>query len=367
MGLVSPRVDHRRRLLRLVPGLDPRSGGIVSSILATSIALDEDYDVSIATLDEDAAHHEPLRQTGIEVLPIGPRSRELRYLIGGSDLVTVEGAWNRMAPLAARRCQDEGTPYLYVPHGSLSRLVKDAYPGRHLKKLAYWAMVERRIASSALLTWYASESEQLQSEGTFPGMPTNGSVIPLASRDVGDGCRAPRDPTNPLRVVTAGRVTAVKDIDVAIRALAGPGIPWTLTVAGPEDDRCAIDLRELAGRLGVADRVRWMGFLYQESLVAVVRSSDAYLCAGLESFGMSVAEALSSGLPVVASDAVALAPLLGDAGTVFTRGDHRQLAASIAEVADRTAQGAYGDSPRRTWEEHCSPRGFIGAFGRALR
>lgn len=339
----------------------------MSSLLATSRALSDRYNVTLVTWDDVVAHHDPFVASGIPVVVAGRRmGAAARHLVAGADLVTIEGAWNRMGPAVAAECRRTATPYAYVPHGSLSGLVRRQYPGLHLKKFAYWLLVERRVAVAASRGWYSSEAERRRSQGTFPGMPRDWRVIPFASREVsGPTTRTPAA-GRPLHLVTAARVMPVKDLDIAIRALASPGSTWHLTIAGNEDPGHVAELRQLADDLGVSDRISWLGFLDTEELDELYRRSDAYICPGLESFGMSVAEALSANLPVIASDAVALAPVIRDAGAVFPRGDVDTLVRAIEEVAARINADDIGDSPVEVWREHCSPENFLRAFSAAM-
>lgn len=353
------------RLVRVHASLNPANGGIVSSLLATSSALARDHDVCILTRDEDQAHHAPFVAAGVEVLVLRRRARGWQDALEGAALVLIEGAWSRMAMRARRWSRRLDIPLIYVPHGSLSRLVRQQFPWRHMKKLAYWCVVENHIIRSSAMTWYSSDAERGLSAGTFPGTPSGSAVIPFASRAVrGDRVR---HTSPPLQLMTATRVVPVKDLHIVIRALANPQVVgWHLTIAGDEDPGHAAELRQLADDLGVADRISWLGFLDTDELDALYLSSDAYVCPGLESFGMSVAEALSSNLPVIASDAVALAPVIGEAGAVFPRGDVDALAREIGAVSARLTGEGFGDAPAQVWREHCSPENFLRAFSAAM-
>jgi glycogen(starch) synthase len=62
-------------------------------------------------------------------------------------------------------------------------------------------------------------------------------------------------------------------------------------------------LQDTARRLGLAEAVRWTGFVPEAELAALYRRATVYLHTGQrESFGLSVLEAAAAGLPVVAVD-----------------------------------------------------------------
>lgn len=360
----SPAAAHRRRhIVRLASSLDPLSGGIVSSLLATSRALMPDHAVTMLTPDPDPAHHAPFISAGVEVVTLPHRPGPvLRSQLEGADLAIIEGSWNLLAPALARHCRTMGIPYVYVPHGSLSSLVKRQFPARHVKKLAYWLLRERRVARRAARIWYSSRSEQAYADGTFPGLPRDGVVTPFASRDL--GASRPSEGGS-LRLVTAARVTPVKDLDVLLRALAASD-EWVLDIAGPDDEAHADQLRELATTLGVADRVRWRGYLPPDELDALVRESHVYVCPGLESFGMAVAEALSADVPAVVSDAVALAPLVEGSGRVFARGDVDGLVAALRSLEPDARSGRRDGTARAAWSRSCSPEAFRQSFSEQI-
>lgn len=349
-------------IVRVHPNLDVRGGGIVSSLMATTAALTDVADVAILTSDPTPTHHTAFTDAGATVLA---SDRGLDQLGEPPSLVIIEGAWSRAAPRIARWCRAHQVPYVYVPHGSLSDRVRRQFPRSHVKKLAYWLAIEHWVAAHAETIWFASEEEQRQSARTFPGMPVESAVIPFTTRELAASERLVRD-GSPLQLVTAARVVPVKDLDVLIRAMAAPGVSWHLHIAGDEDHSHAEYLRALATELDVADRITWHGFLSMGALERLYAHSHAYVCPGLESFGMSVAEALSANLPVVASDAVALSPFLGPAGEVFPRRDVGALVSAVSTLEQRLREGGVGPAPRAVWEEQLSPARFRDEFSRKI-
>lgn len=68
------------------------------------------------------------------------------------------------------------------------------------------------------------------------------------------------------------------------------------------------ELEAEAGRLGIADRVRFLGFVNQSQLPAIYRASDVMvLSSEYEPFAVVVNEAICCGCPVIASDRVGAA------------------------------------------------------------
>jgi len=97
----------------------------------------------------------------------------------------------------------------------------------------------------------------------------------------------------PLVVGTAGRLVMGKGIDMLIEAAAllkDRGTTWRLVIAGDGPDRP--DMQMLAHRLGVADRVQFVGFV--QDMPAFYSVLDVFaLCSATESFGLALAEAMA--------------------------------------------------------------------------
>jgi phosphatidylinositol alpha-mannosyltransferase len=112
-----------------------------------------------------------------------------------------------------------------------------------------------------------------------------------------------------------------------------------LLLAGPGDTdeilaRVSADLR---------DRVVILGMVSEADKVRALHSVDVFVApnTGGESFGIVLAEAMSAGAPILASDIEAFRRVLldGRAGALFPVGDAGALAAAAAELLD--------DAPRR--------------------
>jgi glycosyltransferase involved in cell wall biosynthesis len=101
---------------------------------------------------------------------------------------------------------------------------------------------------------------------------------------------------------TVARVTAMKGIDDAIRALPAiareiPEILYVVVGDGDALDAC----RELAIELGVADRVSFVG--YQNNVQPYLAAMDVFLFPShKEAMGIALAEAMAAGLPSIASN-----------------------------------------------------------------
>jgi UDP-glucose:(heptosyl)LPS alpha-1,3-glucosyltransferase len=137
----------------------------------------------------------------------------------------------------------------------------------------------------------------------------------------------------------AGLAPTTKGLDRAIRALAAVSSA-RLTVCGlaAEDAKAGPALR-LAGRLGVAGRIEWAGFLRGEALKRSIARADLLVHpARTEVTGNVIVEALINGLPVVTTDVCGFAGHVTEskAGVVlpspFRQGDLDRAVAADAPM-----------------------------------
>ncbi len=92
-------------------------------------------------------------------------------------------------------------------------------------------------------------------------------------------------------------------------------------------------LERMQRELGVADQVRFLGYVSPLQMACLYRSCRAFAFPSyFEGFGMPVLEAFLAGAPVVCSNATSLPEVAGDAALLFDPQDAEQLAACIRRV-----------------------------------
>jgi 1,2-diacylglycerol 3-alpha-glucosyltransferase len=133
-------------------------------------------------------------------------------------------------------------------------------------------------------------------------------------------------------LIFVGRLGLEKNIDLLVEATAllkTPGARLFLVGNGPHRP----DLERHIARLGIGDRVTFTGYLQRDDVAAAYAASDAFFFASLsETQGLVVAEAMASGLPVIAVDDLAIADAVTDGvnGLLVP-----ERAADLAAAADR--------------------------------
>ncbi|MBB5632216.1 glycosyltransferase involved in cell wall biosynthesis [Cryobacterium mesophilum] len=137
------------------------------------------------------------------------------------------------------------------------------------------------------------------------------------------------------RILFVGRVTGEKHIDVLIRAVArlDPSLEAKLEIVGGGD--LMNHLKKLASDLGVADRTTFTGYVSEEELKAAYTNATVFAIPSIaELQSIATMEAMSSGLPVVAANAMALPHLVhsGENGYLFEPENVDDLAQKLTTV-----------------------------------
>ncbi|MFO1362581.1 MAG: glycosyltransferase [Burkholderiales bacterium] len=100
-------------------------------------------------------------------------------------------------------------------------------------------------------------------------------------------------------LIVAGRLSREKGVHVLIRSLAR--LPKMLQLAIVGDGPQRSELEALTRELGLADRVRFLGFLRKPPAMSSVARTLRLFHPLVQAFGRVVVEAMSLGAPVVAS------------------------------------------------------------------
>jgi glycosyltransferase involved in cell wall biosynthesis len=201
-----------------------------------------------------------------------------------------------------------GLKAFFNPHGALDPALFSGWDFKSLKKRLYIRFftrpkLNRATGVFALTTLEQSQLTSLGVTSPIHVVPNGIRPVAVAPREAGLALRARHGlgPTDRIALFV-GRITAKKRIEDIIRAIAGLGAH--LFIAGnpeAEPDYAAF-LHTEAKAAGCADRIHWLGFMDEEAKVAAYAAADCFVHAS-ESEGMALAilEAMSAGLPVVAT------------------------------------------------------------------
>jgi glycosyltransferase involved in cell wall biosynthesis len=143
------------------------------------------------------------------------------------------------------------------------------------------------------------------------------------------------EPRTENLIMFVGRITGEKQLDKLVRAFAmlDPALAAKLEFVGGGDQED--NLIALATQLGVRDRVVFNGYVEEEFLRRALTRATLFAMPSIaELQSIATMEAMASGLPIVAANAMALPHLVHDGqnGYLFEPGNVDEFAARLTDV-----------------------------------
>jgi len=219
--------------------------------------------------------------------------RELRV-----DVVHNHAMWMAQG-IYAHRMRSRGGARLLVtsPRGSLARWAMEY---RRWRKRLMWPVFQRGILADSDLFHATGEQEIADIRRYGFRQPialiANGVEMP----DLPDASAPAR--STPRRLLFLARIHPIKGLDNLLDAwseLQGRHPGWELAVAGPLAPDAKYDLPREVARRGL-ERIEILGPVFGEDKSAAYRDAELYVLPSFtENFGLTIAEALAHGTPVV--------------------------------------------------------------------
>jgi glycosyltransferase involved in cell wall biosynthesis len=218
------------------------------------------------------------------------------------DVVHSHGLWLMPNIEAGRAAMHEGKPLVVSPRGMLSPA---ALSFSRLKKRVFWTLFQGPATRTAACLHATStqEYEEIRSFGLKNPVAVISNGIDLPT--LGKPACEPRITRAVTRVVLSlGRIHPKKGLDRLLHAwsMIEARYPcWRLRLIGPDEAGHADQLRALADSLGLIHAVI-EGPVFGGEKWDVYRNADVFVLASQnENFGLTVAEALAAGTPVIST------------------------------------------------------------------
>jgi glycosyltransferase involved in cell wall biosynthesis len=185
-------------------------------------------------------------------------------------------------------------PLLVSPRGTFDKWAFSY--GSHVKKL-FWPLVQKPALSS-VSCFHAtaiSEYEDIRRMGfrqPVAVIPNGIDMPPLLNKVIA-----------PMRtLIFVSRIHPKKGIETLLYAWAALNTKfpdWKLRIVGPDNGGHLYDMQKLAAKLNL-NRVEFTGPLYGNDKWQAYRNADLFVLPTYsENFGLAVAEALATGIPVI--------------------------------------------------------------------
>lgn len=361
----------------LTPGdhFSPRTGSAIPTVvdgLATAARGDREYTHAVL-LERSTMHPRYRSAVAIEYHGVGytarwergldaglsrlglPRVRAQRVYHPLVDAIASHGpaiviAHN--APVLPRLLLGSQHTSVYFAHNELPRTMSQSEASRALDPAV------------AILAVSADLAERVAARLS----PTLRDRIDVVENGVDVEAFHPREetatPRSRRRIMFVGRVVAEKGPDVLLRAvakLARDDVEVVIVGSQGFDAAAALstyeqELRAIAATMSAS--VVFQPFVDRERLPDLLRSADIFAAPARwsEPSGLTIGEAMSSGLPVIASDAGGMPGVLGTAGVLVPPGDHIALSHALGALLDddvelrRLSAASRLRAQSRSWE-----------------
>jgi glycosyltransferase involved in cell wall biosynthesis len=298
-------------------------------------------------------------------------SAALEPAMANADVVHLHGLFNKTIWDAAACLHQAGKPYVLSPRGMLE---PRALAHHRWRKRLTWTLKDRAVVQRAnvLHATSAFEESTLQRDygAAVVKIANPVSLAAVSAHETRQWRVSLSIPPDAPVVLSLGRLHRIKRLDLvaaAFLALRQRMPSAHLVIAGPDEEglRHALEswLESAAGA------VHWTGPIHGVSKHTVLAAANVLVqCSDSESFGMSVAEALAAGTPVVATRTCPWADLETRRCGLWVD----QTATAVADalyqlVTDRHRAHAMGQAGQRFVEESLAPERVADAWQRVYR
>jgi glycosyltransferase involved in cell wall biosynthesis len=225
-----------------------------------------------------------------------------------------------------------GVPYVIRPLGTLTAYGMTQRAS--LKKVSL-ALIEKPILRRAAAVHFTSKQEA--DEARALNITMRETLIPLGVEETADGIAERIEDEYPTLkghnvILFLSRLDPKKNLETLLEAFslsADLKSSAVLAVAGSGEAEYVLRLKERAHRLGISDRILWLGHLDGERKADALARADIFVLPSYsENFGIAAVEAMLAGLPCV----------LGEGVAVAKPADAEEAAIAVAPVPEAVAR-----------------------------
>ena len=147
-------------------------------------------------------------------------------------------------------------------------------------------------------------------------------------------------PLKPFKLLTVGRLSQVKRLDLAIKAIRQArslGLDATLTIVG--NGNLMSHLKKLSETLGISNYVEFTDWIEPDKIPELYRSHHGFLLTSInEGMNNAMLEAMACGLPVITTACEGTKELVSNNGAIVQDPTPEKIANAIIETAEDPAK-----------------------------
>ena len=218
-----------------------------------------------------------------------------------------------------------------------------AYAHANAKDMSHADKIFRRIIKKKILKWSLSKSNRViavsesvkESVESILETPRNHVTVIYNGVDIDRfGCKTKLN-EKCIQIVYVGRLIEEKGVQITLQALSmlSDELDYKFVIAGTGGYKDELDT--LSKKLGIADRVIFVG--ERHDIEDLLCQSDIFIHVPLqEGFGITVVEAMASGLTCICSKAGGIPEIIqdGENGFLVSEGNPQALADKLVKVIE---------------------------------
>lgn len=316
-------IKTNMKILQTIGGFTAESGG-TSTCTYDLIRSINAIEPCVDLLTPEARAGYRLMGTGEEWIKTVPNDNRTPYAYSQNtkrflkesdyDIYHANGLWMYSNHITCAVAREKHRPYIITPHGML---YPDALKRSYWKKWPFKVLHFNKDIMQATCIHATCKKEaefirQFGYKGKIAVIPNPCFIPEFADELYAKKCNLFLGGNSPVKFGFLGRLHPIKKIENLLYGLkevltgeitAGdsPASPM-LIIMGKGDETYERFLHSEVERLGLQDRVKFLGFVSgQEKYEALSELSALFVPSDFENFGMIVTEALSVGTPVMAS------------------------------------------------------------------
>ncbi len=295
------------KILHSIPHVLRTSAGPSYSVLRLCDYLSLSNKVSLISSDEVS---EKFRHDFIETFPanfglkrLGVSFKMQKWIANNLknhnfDIVHTHSLWMMQNIYPSWESKKNGIPVVISPRGTLST---KAFKSGSIMKSLFWPLIQKPALRDS--TIFHATSIQEKNDIRDLGFIQPIAVVPNGM-DLPEIKKFKKDNKSLKKLLFLGRLHPIKGIDnllLAWKEIENIHQNWTLEIVGPDNYNYLAELNRITKKLQLK-RVVFSKEIHGEEKNKKYQSADLFILPShSENFGVSVAEALSNGIPCVVS------------------------------------------------------------------